>query len=84
MGLDQFAFKIKAKLTKEVDFSSEIHSTETGEDLVEREELHYWRKHPNLEQWMSDLTLRKGVKGLTVWAVNLLTVINCNLQKEIC
>ena len=63
MGLDQFAFKIKTKLSKEVDFGSEIYDRETGDDLVEREELHYWRKHPNIHGWMEQLYRQKGGDG---------------------
>lgn len=63
MGLDQFAFKVKVKLSKEVDFGSEIYNPETGDDLVEREELHYWRKHPNLHGWMEHLYRQKGGDG---------------------
>ena len=56
MGLDQFAFRTKAKLTKSVDFQDEIQD-------VEVEELHYWRKHPNLHGLMEGLYREKGGTG---------------------
>ena len=55
MGLDQFAYKTKVKLTKEVDFQDEVYG-----DEVEREEIHYWRKHPNLHGFMENLYREKG------------------------
>lgn len=54
MGLDAHLYRYKGKNRKEVDF------THSGEE----EELHYWRKHPNLEQFMSDLYFSKGGKGI--------------------
>ena len=54
MGLDMYAVATKAKLNKEVDFDT-IN--------VETEELHYWRKHPNLHGWMESLYQSKGGKS---------------------
>ena len=51
MGLDMYAFSTKAKPNKEVDFSTTNFN---------QEELHYWRKHPNLHGWMHELYLSKG------------------------
>lgn len=51
MGLDMYAFSTKAKLNKEVDFST---------TNLQPEELHYWRKHPNLHGWMHSLYESKG------------------------
>jgi len=51
MGLDMYAYATKAKLKSEVDF------TETN---LKPEEVHYWRKHPNLHGWMHELFLSKG------------------------
>ena len=51
MGLDMYAVATKAKLNKEVDFDT-IN--------VETEEVHYWRKHPNLHGWMQSLYESKG------------------------
>lgn len=51
MGLDMYAFSTKAKLNKEVDFNT---------TNLQPEEVHYWRKHPNLHGWMHELYLSKG------------------------
>ena len=51
MGLDMYAFSTKAKPNKEVDFST---------TNFQPEEVHYWRKHPNLHGWMHELYLSKG------------------------
>jgi len=56
MGLDQFAFKTKAKFDSQVDFQTQLQDVET-------EELHYWRKHPNLHGWMEQLYRKKGGTG---------------------
>lgn len=54
MGLDMFAYKVKKGLiTESVDF--EISDKEES-----NEDLHYWRKHPNLHGWMEDLYNKKG------------------------
>ncbi len=53
MGLDQYAFTTKTTLTRPVDFR-------TPKDA---EEIHYWRKHPNLHGWMEALYFRKGGKN---------------------
>ena len=52
MGLDMYAFSTKAKPKTEVDFE-----TKNFEPL---EEVHYWRKHPNLHGWMQLLYESKG------------------------
>lgn len=54
MGLDMYAYATKAKLKSEVDF------TETN---LKPEEVHYWRKHPNLHGWMQELYESKGGKS---------------------
>ncbi|MEY4333950.1 MAG: hypothetical protein RLZZ196_2693 [Bacteroidota bacterium] len=51
MGLDMYAFATKAKPTTEVDFSTKNFDVE---------EIHYWRKHPNLHGWMQELYDSKG------------------------
>jgi len=51
MGLDMYAFSTKVKPTTEVDFSTKNFDVE---------ELHYWRKHPNLHGWMQNLYDMKG------------------------
>lgn len=52
MGLDQFAFVRASRPATPVDFDSAEDDTE----------LHYWRKHPNLQGWMEKLYRRKGGK----------------------
>ena len=54
MGLDAYLYSYKGKNRKEVDFKH------TGDE----EEIHYWRKHPNLEAYMSDLYFSKGGIGI--------------------
>ncbi len=52
MGLDQFAYITKVKPSKEVDFTAEV-----SED---NEEIHYWRKHPDIHGFMESLYRKKG------------------------
>ena len=54
MGLDMYALSTKAKLNKEVDFDT-IN--------LDTEDVHYWRKHPNLHGWMQSLYESKGGKS---------------------
>jgi len=54
MGLDAHLYRYKGKNRKEVDF----------EHSGAEEEIHYWRKHPNLEAFMSNLYFKKGGKGI--------------------
>lgn len=49
MGLDMYAFTTKTKPAKPVDFKAD-----------EPQELHYWRKHPDLHGWMETLYRAKG------------------------
>ena len=51
MGLDMYALSTKAKPETDVDFSTKN---------FEQEEIHYWRKHPNLHGWMQNLYDMKG------------------------
>lgn len=51
MGLDMYAFSTKAKPKSEVDFET---------NNFQPEEIHYWRKHPNLHGWMQELYDEKG------------------------
>ncbi len=55
MGLDMYAYKTKFKPSKEVDFQDELQ-----EEEAQLEDLHYWRKHPNLHGWMEALYNEKG------------------------
>jgi hypothetical protein len=50
MGLDQYVFATTMKLDAAVDF----------EQPHDSQELHYWRKHPNLHGWMEALYRRKA------------------------
>lgn len=55
MGLDMYVEKVpKGKIKKSVDF--------TLPKSVISEEVHYWRKHPNLHGWMENLYHEKGGK----------------------
>jgi len=62
MGLDQFAYKIpkvsKIENNKDVEFLKEMSLIET-----EPEEIHYWRKHPNIQGLMEEIWLSKGNEG---------------------
>lgn len=59
MGLDQYVYTMDPKHgTAKVDFTFH-EDPETGE-CVGREELHYWRKHPNLHGWMEALYRKHG------------------------
>ena len=49
MGLDQYAY-IASKANSEWEDSS-------------RQEISYWRKHPNLQGWMNNLWIEKGMPG---------------------
>jgi hypothetical protein len=74
MGLDQFSYRIKKGfITKPVDFSTEKYNEETEEHevLCEKEEIHYWRKHPNLQGWMEELYYEKGGESPEFNCVNV-------------
>ena len=60
MGLDMFAYKTKEPLPAEVDF-----------EVKDAEEIHYWRKHPNLHGWMEQLYRLKGGEEASFNVVNL-------------
>jgi hypothetical protein len=49
MGLDMYAYSTRVTVP-DVDFESPDGA----------EEIHYWRKHPNLHGWMENLYLAKG------------------------
>ena len=74
MGLDQFSYRIKKGfITKPVDFKTESYNEETEEHevLCEKEEIHYWRKHPNLQGWMEELYYEKGGESPEFNCVNV-------------
>jgi len=50
MGLDMYAYATEQRINAAVDFS----------EPEKMEELHYWRKHPNLHGWMEALYKAKG------------------------
>lgn len=52
MGLDQYAYRIDIKPSTEVDFDLD--------ENVKREEIAYWRKHPDMQGWMEKLYREKG------------------------
>ena len=49
MGLDMYAFRTMELLASDVDF-----------DVNSLEEIHVWRKHPDLHGWMEKLYRIKG------------------------
>lgn len=51
MGLDMYAMTTAEPIESEIDFVVE-----------DAEEIHYWRKHPNLHGWMQQLYYDKGGK----------------------
>lgn len=64
-----YAFKTKKGLiNEEVDFEA---PNDTPSD-----ELHYWRKHPNLHGWMEDLYREKGGKE------DVFNCVNVKLDEE--
>lgn len=56
MGLDMYAFSTNAKPKTEVDFETKNFKPD---------EVHYWRKHPNLHGWMQNLYNVKGGTSTT-------------------
>jgi hypothetical protein len=60
MGLDMYAWTIRRRPEKPVDFEADDAS-----------ELHYWRKHPNLHGWMEALYRVKGGTDPDFNCVNL-------------
>jgi hypothetical protein len=62
MGLDMYAYRTKNQINESVDFSAGDFQTE---------ELHYWRKHPNLHGWMEDLYRSKGGQADSFNCVNV-------------
>jgi len=74
MGLDQFAYRVKKGFIEEpVDFRTEQYNEETKENdiLIEKKEIHYWRKHPNLQGWMRELYYDKGGESPDFNSVNV-------------
>ncbi len=76
MGLDMYAHKTKAIPDDDVDFETQN---------FEPEEIHYWRKHPNLHGWMENLYYSKGGNMDSFNCTNLLLNIDDlnNLEYDI-
>lgn len=55
MGLDQFAFKVKSR-----NLESQKQDVDFNVDDIEKEELCYWRKHYDLDNWMEQRYRNKG------------------------
>ena len=53
MGLDQFAYSSTLKIS--------VDESLPDSDATE---IHYWRKHPNLQGWMEELWRKKGGVGV--------------------
>lgn len=70
MGLDQYAFAIQKQ-----QWDGKLTDPEIPE-TVKLEELHYWRKHPNLHGWMEALYFARGGKGQEQGMFG--TTFNCN------
>lgn len=74
MGLDQFAYRIKKGIVSEnVDFSTEKYNEETQDYdvVVDKTEIHYWRKHPAVQGWMQELYNSKGGENPEFNCVNV-------------
>lgn len=50
MGLDMYAMTTKRRRNSAIDFA--VHKGD--------EQIHYWRKHPDLHGWMEQLYYAKG------------------------
>lgn len=55
MGLDMFAFALKAELVGDEDTDTTLHGTKD-----DRVDVAYWRKFNHLHGWMHRLYVRKG------------------------
>ena len=64
MGLDMYAYTVKASLIGDQQVDIKMHNPD-GERLFPRDsnmEFAYWRKFNNLHQWMAELYYKKGGK----------------------
>ena len=70
------AYKTKAIPVDDVDF---------GTNNFNEEELHYWRKHPNLHGWMENLYYAKGGNADSFNCTNVLLSLDDlnNLEDDI-
>lgn len=60
MGLDMYALTTTEKFPAPVDFEPQ-----------QANQIHYWRKHPNLHGWMEALYREKGGSAATFNCVNV-------------
>jgi len=67
MGLDMYAYSCDRRMIGEgkVDFNTD----DVGDD--DREQIAYWRKHPDLHGWMEKLYRDKGGKDRDFNCVNV-------------
>lgn len=67
MGLDMYVRRTREEVTSDVDFELEADKEVEGRpfdyEAYKRDEVFYWRKHPNLHGWMAQLYVRKGGKS---------------------
>lgn len=57
MGLDMYAWAVDAD---ERNTDTSLPRDSEGRILVDREDIHYWRKHHDLHGWMEELYTKKG------------------------
>ncbi len=63
MGLDQMAYKIKGGIiNEEVPYDNKTNGLDENPNSG-FEEISTWRKHYELDEWMTDLYWKKGGKG---------------------
>ena len=63
MGLDQMAYRIKRGIiNEEVPYNKKTNGLDENPDSG-FEEISTWRKHYELDEWMTDLYWKKGGKG---------------------
>lgn len=63
MGLDMYARRMQGEPSSDVDFEDNTFYNENGDfdsDVYADNEIHYWRKHPNLHGWMANLYHQKN------------------------
>ena len=65
MGLDMYATTIRKHPGTEVDFKlGRVEAAQyIADEAFDCQELHYWRKHPNLHGWIEALYRSKGGMG---------------------
>jgi hypothetical protein len=67
MGLDQYAYVASRKGQRAEFYAGSEFDDKLGEfvnpNVIEPQEIAYWRKHPNLHGWMQKLYEAKGGSG---------------------